>query len=107
MKINGWKYGAKLGRKVQAITAAVYWLSGTLRKWKYHRLYEIDQPPKFQFIKKFISGFKAQYSISLVKCEDCRDAVGIDHYSEKHGWHYHGYHIWSCPKCMKGKKNAS
>jgi hypothetical protein len=23
----------------------------------------------------------------------------MDWKAEAHGWHYHGYHIWSCPKC--------
>jgi len=98
--MDGWKYGAKLGRKVQALTANIYWLSGKLRKWKYTRLYLLDRQPKFQFIREFIDAFKGWYKISLVRCESC-DAVGIDFQFEKHGWYYHGYHIWSCPDCKE------
>ena len=97
---NGWEYGARFGMFVQARRAGLYWSSNGLRKWKWQRDVERICIPKFSFIRKFIHGFKAHSCVSVVKCETC-DAVGIDFQSEKHGWKYEGYHIWSCPDCKE------
>lgn len=102
--MDGWKYGSKLGMFIQKISAGICWLSHRLRKWRYYRRYTKDSSNKFNFIKKFVDGFKACYKLSFVKCGSCHNAVGIDYQSEKHGWKYEGYHIWSCPKCIKGRK---
>lgn len=101
--MDGWKYGSKLGMFVQKINADICWLSHGLRKWKYYRQYIKDRSDRFNFIKKFVDGFKVHYKLSFVKCEACQ-AVGIDYNSEKHGWKYEGSHIWTCPACKEDTK---
>lgn len=98
--MDGWKYGSRFGMFVHSLSAKIYWLSHRLRKWQYNNLYIVDRPQRFKFIKKFVEGFRAHYKLSFVKCESC-DAVGTDYQSEKHGWKYEGYHIWSCFDCKK------
>ena len=101
---NGWKYGVKLGRIICGLRSNFYWLSMKLRKRKYYNMYEKDKKEYFVLIRQFIKGLFAFNKLSLIKCESCEN-VGIDYKSEKHGWKYHGYHIWSCPKC-KEKEDA-
>ncbi len=99
--MDGWRYGTKLGNKILKIRSNIYWLSMKMRKKKYYNLYEKNKKEHFVFIKQFIKAVFAFNKLNLVKCESCHDAVGIDYQSEKHGWYYHGYHIWSCPDCKE------
>ena len=97
MKKDARNYGILAGAFVLRLYANFYWLFPKLRLYKHKH----DQRPRRSpIIKPFIWGFLSTSHLSLVMCESCR-AIGIDYQSEKHGWKYEGYHIWSCPECKE------
>jgi len=99
MSRTAFQWGTYYAHKVLFIKAWVCWRSAFLRRQMYKRLVA-DPKVRFEPIKKFIEGFNAFSKVSIVKCESC-DAIGLDYRSEKYGWYYHGYHIWSCPDCKE------
>lgn len=96
MKIDAWRCGMKLGFFVTKLRSNFYWLFPKLRQRKHDK----EVKAHFVFIKKFVKSLIMNSSLRLVMCESCR-AIGIDYQSEKHGWKYEGYHIWTCPKCKE------
>ena len=99
--MNGYVAGLNLARKIVMLKTSILWKNPKLLKRIVNKRDAAwEKPPKEEFWKKFLEGFNANKNISHIMCESCR-APGMDWKAEQHGWHYHGYHIWSCPKCKK------
>lgn len=98
---DAYELGAKLGLFERNIKVCMYWAFPSLLKvkyWRWHNSFIIRQP---SFIQAVFVQYKAFKRVKFIACEFC-DAKGLELNSEKHGWKYHDYHIWSCPKC-KGR----